>query len=186
MNSGVIPFSRLFDYIKKHRDVPRKTESEFEEFKKLYLSLVKDVGDVPGWYAWVRMGEGHPKVIYIGQSQVRKTASLRARLKEEFLDEFIALWATIWDPEEVIEVLNKKYDGKYASNIRRSARKAGSTHIVWFGREGLSDAELDGVEHDLIQKMNPPANRQHRQKPHPFSGLTVEAESVLSALMSGL
>lgn len=186
MQSGSISFSRLFDHIKQHREIPHKDEPSFAGFKDLYLQLVRHIADIPGWYAWTKVENGSPAIIYIGQSQSRKTASLQARLKEEFLDEFVALWATIWNPDEVVNTLDRKYRGKYTAPIKRSARKAGATHIVWFGKRGISDQELNVVEHALIAKYNPPANKQSRSQSASYPGLLAEADSALQSELSKL
>ena len=186
MQSGNISFDRLFEHIKRHPDIPHKDEPAFSGFKDLYLQLVRHIADIPGWYAWVKKKEPSSEVIYIGQSQTRKTASLQARLKEEFLDEFVALWATIWNPDEVVNTLDRKYRGKYTAPIKRAARKSGATHIAWFGRPGLSDSELDVVEHALIAKYNPPANKQSRGHSDSFPDLMSEAELALQSELSKL
>lgn len=186
MQSGNISFDRLFEHIKQHPEIPHKDETAFSRFKDLYLQLVRHIADIPGWYAWVKNANGKSKIIYIGQSQTRKTASLQARLKEEFLDEFVALWATIWDPDEVVNTLDNKYRGKYTSPIKRSARKAGATHIVWFGKRNLTDAELNVVEHALIAKYNPPANKQSRSHSDSFPDLLSEADLALQSELSKL
>ncbi|MBI4548993.1 MAG: hypothetical protein HY707_13500 [Ignavibacteriae bacterium] len=187
MESDSISFSRLFDYIKSHPEIPHKEEPSFSGFQDLYLQLVRNVPYIPGWYAWTnKFLPQEQRVIYIGQSQTRKTSSLNARLKEEFLDEFVALWASVWNPDEVVNTLDRKYRGKYTAPIKRSARKAGATHIVWFGKRGLSDQELDVVEHALIAKYNPPANKQSRTHSTSFSDLLNEAESALQSELSKL
>lgn len=186
MQSGSISFARLFEYIKLHPEIPHKDEPAFSGFKDLYLQLVRHIPEIPGWYAWVKRSEQGSDVVYIGQSQSRKTASLQARLKEEFLDEFVALWATIWSPEGVVETLDRKYRGKYTTPIKRSARKAGATHIVWFGKPRLTDQELDVIEHNLIGKLNPPANKQSRAHSDSHQELTSEAESAFTSELSKL
>jgi hypothetical protein len=186
MQSGSISFSGLFGHIRKHREIPHKNEPSFTAFKDLYFELVQPIASIPGWYAWTKVENGSPSPVYIGQSQSRKTASLRARLTEEFLDEFVALWATIWNPEEVVNTLDRKYRGKYTAPIKRSARKAGATHIVWFGKQGLSDHELDVVEHALIAKYNPPANKQSRSHSASYPELFAEADAALQLELSKL
>lgn len=181
LDSGTISFTSLFEYIKQHPEIPHKAEPAFSGFKHLYLKLVQHVADIPGWYAWVRAVDSRPRIIHIGQSQTRKTASLKARLTEEFLDEFVALWATVWNREEVVTTLDRKYAGKYAAPIKRAARKAGATHIVWFGKAGLTDEELNVVEHNLIAKYDPPGNKQSRNHATSFPELVAEAESALNA-----
>jgi len=186
MQSGNISFFRLFEYIKQHREIPHKDEPSFAGFKDLYLQLVRHIADIPGWYAWINVQNGSTTIVYIGQSQSRKTANLQARLNEEFLDEFVALWATIWNPEEVVDTLDRKYRGKYTAPIKRSARKAGSTHIVWFGKRGLLDQQLDVVEQALITKYNPRANKQSRSSSGSYPELLAQADAALQSELSKL
>ncbi len=186
MESGNLSFSTLFDFIKQHPNIPHKHEILFEPFKDSYSQIIRDVPEIPGWYAWVRITPDTSKVIYIGQSQTRKTANLHARLKEEFLDEYVALWATVWNPDEVVRMLDSKYQAKYTTPIKRSARKAGATNIVWFGKDNLSDAELNVVEHALIRKYNPPANRQYRAQSVSFAELLAHADAALQFELSQL
>ena len=95
MDSGIISFAPLFTYIKDNPEIPHKKEPRFIPFKEIYSKLADGVPSIPGWYAWVRKNGSDKSVIYIGQSQTRKTSSLQARIREEFLDEYVALWATI-------------------------------------------------------------------------------------------
>jgi hypothetical protein len=186
MQSGTISFTQLFDYIKHHKEIPDKNDAAFAGFKDLYVQLCRQIADIPGWYAWVQFSNGAAKIVYVGQSQTRKTASLKARLTEEFLDEFVALWAAVWGADDVVNALDRKYQGKYTTPIKRSARKAGSTHIIWFGKPGMSDHELDVVEHQLIARYNPPANRQTRTHSTSFPELLSEADSALQSELAKL
>ncbi len=186
MQSGNISFNRLFHHIKQHPEIPHKDEPAFSGFKDLYLQLVRPIADIPGWYVWVKHANDQSQVVYIGQSQTRKTASLQARLKEEFLDEFVALWATVWNPDYVVNTLDRKYRGKYTTPIKRAVRKAGATHIVWFGKRDLSDSELNVVEHALIAKYNPLANKQSRAHSDSFPDLFTEADLALQSELSKL
>jgi len=186
MQSGSISFTRLFEYIKLQPEIPHKDDLTFSGFKDLYLELVKAIPNIPGWYAWIRHSAQGSQVVYLGQSQTRKTASLQARLREEFLDEFVALWATVWSPETVMEILDEKYHGKYTTPIKRSIRKAGATHILWLGRPHLTDEELDVVEHNLIKRFNPPANKQSRAYSNLYQELTSEAANTLTCELTKL
>ena len=184
MESGILAFTSLHEYIRMHPEIPHKDEPTFNGFRELYLQLVKHIKDIPGWYAWIRVDKNNTSIVYIGQSQSRKTSSLLARITEEFLDEFVALWATIHDPETVVATLDRKYRGKYTAPIKRAARKAGATHLIWFGQRGLSDLQLNAVEYALIHSFNPPANRQSRSSSNEFPELVREAEGVLNHNLS--
>ena len=122
-------------------------------------------------------GKGTDKsVIYIGQSQTRKTSSLQARIREEFLEQDVALWATIHGTA-VVSALDLKYNSKYTREIARAARKAGATHLIWLGKNGLSDIELDTVEHNLISSINPIANKRSSGFKVPFPELFKDASA---------
>lgn len=179
MHSGLISFNTLFEYIRRHKEIPHKTEAAFVGYKDHYLNLCRTIPEIPGWYAWVQSVNCPPKIIYIGQSQTRKTASLRSRIREEFLDEYVALWATIWDRDEVVNTLDRKENQKYTKEIKRAARKAGSTHIIWLGEHGISDKDLTTVEHQLIAKNNPPANRRNITYENTCPELLTRTESEL-------
>lgn len=181
MQSGSISFDRLYDYIRKHPEVPHKDEPVFDGFRDIYLQLVRPIAAIPGWYAWTNAADTSSAIIYIGQSQSRRTSSLQARITEEFLDEFVALWATIWDSGEAVETLDRKYQGKYTAPIKRAARKAGATHVVWFGKPGLSDQELDVIEQALIVTYSPTANRGSRAHSGSYPELLTEADSALQS-----
>jgi hypothetical protein len=183
MRSGTIRFDDLLEHVRNHPEIPHKEEGSFAQFKSIYEHLVNGVDDVPGWYAWLEPKGLNLTIVYIGQSQTRKTASLRARIREEFLDEFVALWATIWDAASVVDTLDRKYGGKYTTPIKRAARKAGADRIIWFGKPGLSDQQLDVIEHALIAKYDPRANRQKRTHTVSMPELLEEAVLALQSQM---
>ncbi len=180
-----IEFKKLFGFIRQHPEIPHKQNDKevFAPFQELYLQLVKTVSDIPGWYAWSKSPRDSEKpVIYIGQSQTRNTSSLRARLKEEFLDEYVALWATVHGDKSV-QILIKKYP-QYRTDILRSARKAGSTHIVWFGETGITDDQLNFVEHKLIVIVKPPANKRKPKYVGEYPSLLENAHSTLKQALT--
>ena len=164
IKSGSIDLIDLLTYARSNPEIPhKKNDSEiFKPFQELYLFLVNNVPKIPGWYAWINYNipDIDRRLIYVGQSQTRNTSSLHDRLKEEFLDEYVAIWATEHDLNNVVDILVLKYQGKYDSDIRRSAEKAGSTHIVWLGDNVITDDQLNYVEHMLIKEFNPPANKR--------------------------
>jgi len=164
MNRGHFNLIDLLEYARNNPEIPhKKNDSEiFKPFQGLYLFLVNNVPKIPGWYAWINYNipDINRRLIYVGQSQTRNTSSLHDRLKEEFLDEYVAIWATAHDSNEVVDKLARKYLGKYDSDIRRSAEKAGSSHIVWLGDSIITDDQLNYVEHMLIKEFNPRANKR--------------------------
>jgi len=185
MDSGIISFAPLFAHIKQNPEIPHKKEPTFLPFKEIYSKLADSVPNIPGWYVWVQIDGPNKSIIYIGQSQTRKTSSLQARIREEFLDEFVALWATIHG-SKVVSILDSKYNNKYTKEIARAARKSGATHLIWFGKSGLSDIELDAVEHNLISNFNPTANKRSSGFKVPFPELFKDASTTLETKLSEL
>ena len=178
MTNGVLDFAELFDYVKRHHTIPhKKKEPEvFGPFQDIYFRLVLSVADIPGWYIWIRVSTSEcPHILYVGQSQTRTTSSLQARLKEEFLDEYVAIWGTVHKKEEAVQILSSKYEGNYTTGIKRAARKTGATHIFWFGQSDLTDDELNYVENKLIVILEPPANKQKPKYIQMYPDLLVQA-----------
>lgn len=185
MIPGYISFDRLFQYIKGYTEIPHKDDAVFTGYKNLYLQLIVNVADISGWYAWVKIQSNVKKqVVYIGQSQTRNTSSLKARLKEEFLDEYVALWATIHGQKSV-ETLIKKYS-QYETGIIRAARKSGSTHIIWFGQTGLTDDQLNYVENKLIEIAKPLANKRKPKYMQEYPSMLEKAYSTLNQVLLGI
>lgn len=163
MDSDSINLTPLLEYIKTFPIIPYKNHDPeiFEPFKEIYLELLSNVPDVPGWYVWLnKNAKPDETTIYIGQSQSRKTSSIKARLTEELLDEHVSLWATVHNPDSIFRTLDAKSDGKYTTYIKRSLRKAGTTDIIWVGENQVTDDQLNYVEHMLIKLHHPPANKR--------------------------
>jgi len=178
MKSDYIKLDNLLDYIRGFPIIPYKNHDPhiFSPFQSIYLELLREIPELPGWYAWInRHTDWDNCVLYIGQSQSRKTASISARLNEELLDEHVALWATVHDPESIFRTLNAKSKGKYTKEIKRSLRKAGTTDIIWLAEHTLTDDQLNYVEHMLIKTLHPPANKRKPKFINEYPNLLEEA-----------
>ncbi len=186
LQSGVIDLASLFSYIKHHPDIPHKKEPEFAPFKSLYLKLVEQIPGLPGWYVWVNGSSKKNRIVYIGQSAEGNSATLKARIKEEFQDEYVALWGTVHDSEKVRRKLDEKYEFKYSKEIARAVRKAGTTHIVWCGAEGISSKELTTIEYNLIERLDPFANSKRITYPEVYPDMLKAVETTFKKLVVSL
>lgn len=170
LSSGIVSLKSAYNLIKENPDPPHRKNDIilYSAYRKIIRSAIDQIPYEAGWYAWIAP---NPKDIekdeqnlvrYIGQSQKRKTSSLRARIEEELLEESVAFWATLHDEDKVLLSLNTKYKNKYNANHRRSIKKKGVKFIIWISGQNISDGELDIVEQKLINDYNPSANTDIR------------------------
>lgn len=158
MKSDIIELVNLYVFAREHPDVPHRTQDKdvYKRYRCEVTKLMVDVPPEPGWYMWFKKGEQRP--IYIGQSHEGKTSSLRARVLEELLEEYAAIWACV--DEQAGEILRAKYQNKYSQ--KRALKKCGADAIGWVSLPGAKRGTLDIVEHKLIWELQPPANTDRR------------------------
>ena len=174
MQSGYFSIRNVLEYATDHPypAIPSSNNHKavYNGYKGVFQPLLQQVPVIPGWYAWMKIGGRSLELIYLGKSGKGRTSDVRARLDEEFRDERIAIWATVDE-----KLRNSEPRGKYATEAKRSLRKAGVTHIIWWGQAGLDNEQVKGVECNLIKKFKPRANVQKGQCTDRYSELTVEA-----------
>ena len=107
------------------------------------------------WGAYDRSG-GLWRNIYLGKAGFGKTTRLQARILEELRDERCLLWRTVLTETELMDACAQHYGSRY--NWLLPLRKAGATHIVWVADPGLSNRDVQNIESDLIELLNPSAN----------------------------
>ena len=135
------------------------------EMMQLCVSVCEAIPERPGFYLWGRYTEeGRWQSIYLGKSGFGKTASLRARITEELKDERVCIWGNFRNSrEEVFEWGEQLYPPaawlKFKKHWERSFLKSPATHIIWVSTH-LANADIPIVESDLIEALNPIANRQ--------------------------
>jgi len=89
MDVGVIELATIYDRVRENPEIPHRTgdRARNEAYREIVYSLLDSIPDEPGWYCW-QSSKG--KILYVGQSSKKKTFSLRARLREELLEEYVA------------------------------------------------------------------------------------------------
>jgi len=160
---GAISLDLLYKFARANPDIPHRKgdQSTYKSYRELVQTLIANIPQEAGWYCWYK---SKPAVlpIYIGQSKKGKTSSLYARIQEELLEEYVAIWGDVYDKEPMISRLSGKYAGKYITSIRRAAQKTGAQRIVWVSSDSITEGELDVVEQKLIAAFQPAANTDIR------------------------
>lgn len=167
--SNSFSLRKLIDFARRIPDVPHNKEETFFRFREIYEQVTMSVPRIPGWYVWIKVDGRVVLPIYVGRSCKGKTSDIRARLCEEFYDEYVAFWAACDDPKKVENTLCRKnlligYK-EYRKEIQRSIDKRDTTDIAWVGMPAISLIENRLVEKYLIYKLQPLANKQGKKKP---------------------
>jgi hypothetical protein len=145
------------------------------EYGRKASELTKYIPASHGFYLWGKYEKNRLwRTIYLGKAGYGKTTSLQARIKEELKDERVFLWCgphSNLNKEDLMKIGKKYYPTmwhKYKTHFARAFLKSGSTHIIWAVPSGISVNEVTKIEADLIETMNPIANKQ---RPVPVSDL---------------
>lgn len=181
MSQGVIQLRGLLEFIDEQHANPeayrRKLSALGSEYGKRCKSLVESVPEECGFYLWGYYDKKEFWInVYLGMAGKKpkgKTSHLRHRLLEELGDERAFAWRAFCAKETVAGM-----DPKYATEVERAFRKTGSTHIFWNSTPHLEGENIEPIEDDLIETMNPTGNRK-RSKPD--LTLREESEKVLNS-----
>jgi hypothetical protein len=182
--SGFITFDAVHEYGQGIPDPPGPMDKvSRSHYKKLCNQQTARIPEIPGWYAWIGFSGRDVTIIYVGQSRLGPSANLRKRIAEELADELIAIWATKHGEQQIMPILDRKYEGRYTMELARSVRKVGVTFIIWIGQKGLLQQELDDVENTFIERLHPTANKKRLPTQHLFTDLADKAEKALRGVI---
>jgi hypothetical protein len=199
MESGMVQLGPLYKWVRKFRRQhpydPNNSDTiaayrirgspegkkYCEECRKILDKTSNNVPNKQGFYLW---GFYNPRKfwinVYCGQADKLKTAHLRDRLYKELTAERACIWREVdRDNDKLLaigEQVHPKMWFKYKTDWERALRKAGSTHIFWVATSGISPEDVDHIEGDLIEAMNPTGNRQRRT---PNAAIQVQAGKIL-------
>jgi hypothetical protein len=149
-------------------------------------NLTGKIEETQGLYVWGAFdSRKYRHSIYLGKAGLGKTKKLlSARITEELKDERFCFWRDVFSEERLMELGPQVVRGgdeawkKYiARDTQRTLRKAGATHIIWAATSELDNLNVRRLEADLIEALNPRANRQ---KPTPSNHVVVEATRAFS------
>jgi len=112
-----------------------------------------------GFYLWGAYNHrGFWTNIYLGQAGFGKTAHLQERIRKELSSERCALWRLVLGEKELMGVRAQHHGSRFVRNWLRSFQKAGATYIIWVADPELSNRDVQNIESDLIELLNPSAN----------------------------
>jgi hypothetical protein len=119
------------------------------------------VPEKSGWYIWVKLTKDDFDRIYIGKSEIGKTAHLRKRIEDELIKEKMFLWPEL-NKKIHLRELSKAHPNRenmLQGHLDRALLKKGTTHIIWITKGVLiTNKEIEKVEYGLISKFDPYAN----------------------------
>jgi|HubBroStandDraft_6_1064221.scaffolds.fasta_scaffold00205_47 hypothetical protein len=183
MQRGVVCLGILYDLVREIVANNPDTKNQLDAYRvngssphsKDYRKKCRDVlsaSDVPneqGFYLWGFYNRsGFWINVYCGKAGKGKTADLRDRLYKELTAENASIWREV-NPDNarvlsIGEQIHPTMWYKYKTHWERALNKAGSTHIFWVAtpESELKPENVESVENDLIEAMNPTGNRQRR------------------------
>ena len=174
MKSDVIELRDLYDFVRRNRkryQAMNLMSAASRPYSKLCKEAAKDVAESQGFYLWGYYEKtGLWRNVYLGKAGHSKRASLRKRILEELKDERCCVWRAVHSETRLLQLVRKVHSNrsqweKITRYWKRSLGKAGTTHIIWVETPQLSNSDVKRIESDLIEAMNPRANRQRPAPP---------------------
>lgn len=176
--SGIIELKELYDFVENDVDGEAldANSRKGREFSKVVTNLTNSIPEIGGFYIWGSyLTNGLWRNIYIGKAGFNKTASLQNRIKKELNAERQFFWKIKLTNDQIINKCKDNYPKmahKYEWHWERSFEKFNSTHIIWVSINDSDKNEFEKdilmIESDLIETMNPTANRS---RPKPYGNL---------------
>ena len=173
MNSEILNFNPLFQYVESIPLIPKRNTKEFGQYRFLYQKMTDVVPNSPGLYLWIAPQCNRP-VRYVGLS----AQGLKQRFRNQFQQEYSVQWETIHGENPNILLVCQHYP-KWVNKIQsQSLRgKAGTQFISYFECLNRTTKELHDIEAELIQYFDPVANED---RPKPTGKLFNEAIDIAS------
>jgi hypothetical protein len=170
-NCGTVLLAELYDFVRKHcsqdaDNLRLERTSLGKEYSQTCNRITAQVDETQGFYLWGAYNKkGLWENIYLGKAGFGDHKDLRKRIREELKDERCSIWRCAYTPEELHSFRITIHEGKYDNEWNRAMRKSGSTHIVWVSAPRINADQVINVEADLIESLNPRANRMRATPP---------------------
>lgn len=164
MNSGIISLKCLYNFAFHHPDgnALNGRAGAGRQYGREVSILTEPIPEKQGFYSWGKYeSQGSWKNIYLGKAHFGTTTNLRARIREELKDERCFVWACLLPKGQIFDLGAEYYAEQwpnYVSGWYRALRKKGTSHIAWVAAPKLNKIQLNTVESDLIETLNPSAN----------------------------
>lgn len=165
LTSGVVRLAPIYRHIAGSDDCDDTLWNLRGESGRLFSRLCQNAASAvtaeSGFYLWGWYERNKSwKNIYVGKSGRTPGYSLQKRIREELNDERRFLERVHFNKAELLSWYEQ--DGRPNP---RELEKAGCTHIMWVAISTLDAGQLLGIEADLIEAMNPAANRSRPKAP---------------------
>lgn len=191
IHSGTIDLSELLHFAAQ--DVAgvalQGKSKEGREYGKLVIRATESIAQSQGFYIWGKYENRFWHSIYLGKAGFGKTASLQARIIEELKDERLCVWCgnhTGMDESQVRAIWHGTYSPSPEhragiNHAKRAVRKQGTTHIIWVATSAIDNADVNKIEADLIEMLNPSGNIRRPVPCATLQATTVEAIRMFKA-----
>lgn len=164
MRSGILLLQLLYKFLKLNHDKIGLYGKSLEgrAYGVEVVKICQDIVATQGFYLWGRYERnGLWRNIYLGKAGFGRTAHLRARIQEELKDERACIWHAFVSVHAMEAAGERNYPRmwhQYKKHTHRALKKAGATHIVWVADPHLANSQVQNIESDLIETLNPYAN----------------------------
>lgn len=164
MRSGILSLQPIYKFLKLNHDkIGLYGKSpEGRAYGAEVAKICQDIAATQGFYLWGRYERnGLWRNIYLGKAGFGRTAHLRARIQEELKDERACIWHAFVSVRSMEAAGERNYPRmwhQYKKYTHRALKKTGATHIVWVADPDLDNSQVQNIESDLIETLNPSAN----------------------------
>lgn len=186
MESGLINLKPLYELIlreSKNKNPWDNKDKLWKLYRETYIEICKDIPERAGFYLWGSYNQKkYWSNIYLGMAGTKDSANLSNRILKEFTSEQAFIYNQVYTTQEIYDFTKLSYPKnykKYSVNNTRAIRKLGTTHIVWCTTDLKDNKEIEDVENDLIEVVNPTANTK---RPTPPSKLHDHTMNILESM----
>ena len=164
MASGIIELNKLYELNRKSRQFEiLNTKSEAGKvFKKIKSEITSGVPEKPGFYLWGQFNKDRFWTnIYLGKAGAGKITSLKYRIMDELGEEraFVIQGKMTDELDNVCrQIFPSKWDESYKRVYKRAVRKHKANYIAWTEFNTTGNENIEEIENDLIETINPEAN----------------------------
>jgi hypothetical protein len=178
MKTGLVDLKPIYEVVKAHSrfyDSRIRPSRNPDAFRLAVKTALEQVPEVQGIYLWGTYGRSrYWRSIYLGLAGFGKTACLHDRLLKELMAGKCFLWRVCRSMEHIRDARDNGQKGRM-----RALRMEGATHIIWVTTPWLGNDQLHDVESDLVEALNPTANKA---RPAPKSHVQKDATRIYNAL----
>ena len=186
--SDIVSLRELYDFVRKRRnggdEVLRVDRGDpGKEYCARSSKITQAISESQGFYLWGKYDKrGCWHNIYLGMAGYSEgKKNLKKRIHEERKDERACVWRHVYSGKQLHEIRDRIHDRRYEKPWSRAMRKEGATHIVWVATPEIDAGHVGKVEADLIEVLNPVANRTRPRPQTELQDKTIEILKVFRA-----